>query len=651
MFKISLNRLLLKLGCLLCLLTTAVWCRLPHPKHVRDPNVNLLAVMKSYMDPSVDPCQDFYRYACGRWGNVHADFKKYVDTMGSLDYTINQRMKLILQRRKVLAQFEPNEIYRKVRYYYQSCQQEKKFDALKYLSVLKPLDAVTWPEAGEFWLHEGQWNFWHTLGRLQAVGFNGFPLTLQVKHHNATHFHLELDKLDNLGYTTFEQKLVDQLEESLDPKMRRLAANIQEFLRRLAILHSQHQLLKSQALTVQELQKMVTNVDFQSLFSIISPEENNLDHLILMVKNLDYFHQLGHLVDQTSSETLIHSLKVKFLGYLQKQMPKIDVSLYCLHHMRDLVPLALDYIYEREVYGFHRKFSDAVIQRVFQQMQHKFVEILHSHEREFPVSVMELLQAKILNMKLNIGNLPQVNNQSFYQEYFKNWQVTSEDFYSNHINALRHYNEEKFKLLHLQDYTALHSFFTWPYGSPAFQPSANLLIIPHAYLRFPLFHPKFHDLFLYAELGNTLGHEIMHAFDINGLKYDAQGNPTALLFTFLPDEFFKSLECLSQQRSDSLNEKIADISGFRLAYDSYFQHELHTAFQGPAYLSERQLFFIKFAQFFCVMSPKHVSYDDSHDTPFQRVPQVVANHPDFEKIFNCSSTKGNRVKLKKCNLW
>ncbi|XP_075150455.1 endothelin-converting enzyme 1-like [Haematobia irritans] len=606
--------------------------------------------MKSYMDADVDPCQDFYQYACGNWESLHGNVQKYVDTIGSLDYTINQRMKIILRGRKMLAKFERNEIYRKVREYLQSCEEQKKFDAKYYLEVEKPWNELKWPEEGELWSAEGKWDIWSTLGKLQLVGFNGFPWTLELRHHNATHFRLELDKMDNLGYTAYEQSLVDRLENSLNPEHRQLAENIQIFMTHLATLHMKHRQIRNEELPLKDLSIKVQNVNFLKYFTVILDSEEQVENLNITITNLDFFRHLGDLVEETSEETLIHTLKIKFLGYMEKQMPKVDMSLYCMHHMRDLVPLALDYIYEQEVYRFHRKTTDAVIKKVFQNMQQKFVEIIEEHEQEFSHAAMELLKAKILKMKLNIGNLPTASNHSFYFEYFQKWQVTPNDFYRNHINALRHYQLEKFKLLQLKVLSPYHSFFIWPYGSPAFQPSANLLIIPHAYLRFPLFHPRFHDLFLYAELGNTLGHEIIHAFDVNGLKYDAEGNPTASLIASLPDEFFQSLECLNQQRSESLNEKIADISGFRLAYDTYFQNYSDAEFQAPIELTNKQLFFIKFAQFFCAISPKHISYDNSHDTPFLRVPQVVANHQDFEMVFNCSS-KNSRSKLKKCNLW
>lgn len=57
------------------------------------------------------------------------------------------------------------------------------------------------------------------------------------------------------------------------------------------------------------------------------------------------------------------------------------------------------------------------------------------------------------------------------------------------------------------------------------------------------------DYFNYAGIGGTIGHEIMHNYDINGVQYDRHGGQSDWWSKESRAKFNKSVECIAEQYS------------------------------------------------------------------------------------------------------
>lgn len=115
-----------------------------------------------------------------------------------------------------------------------------------------------------------------------------------------------------------------------------------------------------------------------------------------------------------------------------------------------------------------------------------------------------------------------------------------------------------------------------------YNPGQNEIVFPAAILQPPFFDVDAHDAINYGSIGAIIGHEISHAFDDQGSKYDGDGN----LNNWWTDEdraaFQKQTAKLVEQFNSyspitrrhvngelTLGENIADLSGMSIAYKAY----------------------------------------------------------------------------------
>ncbi|TWU27288.1 Neutral endopeptidase [Bythopirellula polymerisocia] len=115
-----------------------------------------------------------------------------------------------------------------------------------------------------------------------------------------------------------------------------------------------------------------------------------------------------------------------------------------------------------------------------------------------------------------------------------------------------------------------------------YNPGQNEIVFPAAILQPPFFDVEAHDAVNYGGIGAIIGHEISHAFDDQGSKYDGDGNlkdwwtdEDRAAFHKLTSKLVEQFNSYSPLPSKHVNgeltlgENIADLSGMSIAYKAY----------------------------------------------------------------------------------
>jgi putative endopeptidase len=150
---------------------------------------------------------------------------------------------------------------------------------------------------------------------------------------------------------------------------------------------------------------------------------------------------------------------------------------------------------------------------------------------------------------------------------------------------------------------------TPPTNNAYYNPTLNEIVFPAGILQPPYFDPNADDAVNYGEIGATIGHEISHGFDDQGSKYDASGRLHNWWTAQDRKDFDARTAALAKQYDQyqplpglhvngrlTLGENIADLAGLVIASKAY-----HIALGGkPAPvlsgLSGDQRFYIAYGQ-------------------------------------------------------
>ena len=200
-----------------------------------------------------------------------------------------------------------------------------------------------------------------------------------------------------------------------------------------------------------------------------------------------------------------------------------------------------------------------------------------------------------------------------------------------------------------------------------YDPQMNDINFPAGVLQPPLFDPKMDDAPNYGNTGATIGHELTHGFDDEGRQFDAKGNLRDWWTKQDAMQFQERADCVSDEYSQftviddikingklTNGEDIADLGGTLLAYVAWKAANKGKTLQPIDGLTPDQRFFIGMAQWACGSqrpeSKRMGAITDPHSPDEYRINGVVSNMPEFRTAFSCQLGQP-MVRERSCKVW
>ncbi len=201
-----------------------------------------------------------------------------------------------------------------------------------------------------------------------------------------------------------------------------------------------------------------------------------------------------------------------------------------------------------------------------------------------------------------------------------------------------------------------------------YNPSANEMVFPAGILQPPYFSADYPMAMNFGGIGMVMGHELTHGFDDTGRKFDATGVLREWWEPSASQKFEERAQCVEKLYDGvepipgvklngklTLGENIADFGGIKAAFAGYKQWQMNKReaelIQG---LNGDQLFFLGFAQGWCTHetdeSQRLRATIDTHSPPKERVNMPLSHFPGFWDAWQCQAGTPMHA-AKPCEVW
>ncbi len=643
------------------------------------------------LDVSVDPCNDFYKFACGKFAANHPipGDQAAVDEFYAL-YNVNtQSLNGILAKASAGgAGRTPNE--QKIGDYYKSCMDTDAIEA-KGMAPLQPLlDKINAVQSGS--------DLPALIGELQRNGidiFFGYGEQQDFKDASK-----QIAFVDQAGLGLPER----------DYYIRTGAKD--ETVRKQYVDHVAKILTLGGSPAEQAQKDAVAIMAFETILAKASmPVTDRRDpEKVYHLQTLDTFHQTVSAEYFTAFRKGINSPEIteinnanpEFITAMMQAMKDTDIETlkaYMRYHLLTGSANRLPKRFDDENFDFYgrkltgqpdqsarwKRCSNAVngalgealgqvyvAQYFAGDSKKKMLEMVHDIENAMDHDIDQLDWMSATTKARAKEKLRGVANKIGYPDKWRDYtklEVKADDALGNKFRGTAFENDRELaKIGQRVDHSEWG--MTPPTVNAYYDPSMNDINFPAGILQPAFYDQKQDDAVNYGHIGAVIGHELTHGFDDEGRKFDAKGNMSDWWTPEDAKKFDSRADCLVKEYGAftavddvkvngklTLGENTADNGGLVLAYLAYLDrakiNKVDLSAKIDGYTSP-QRFYIGYAQNYCENSRDEVIRQqvltDPHSPDHFRVLGAIVNQPGFAAAFSCK--KGTpMVPANSCRVW
>uniref|UniRef100_A0A8C1XIS5 Membrane metallo-endopeptidase-like 1 n=1 Tax=Cyprinus carpio TaxID=7962 RepID=A0A8C1XIS5_CYPCA len=595
--------------------------------------VTAAARLLQNMDPSVEPCQNFYQYACGGWIERHVIPE--TSSLHSVFNILRDELEIVLKGVLEMENKDDREAFKKAKTLYSSCMNEILIEQRDSQPLLGLIDSIgDWPVASEVWNSTSgtgdkrMWSLEDTLAVLNARYNKKAVLEMFVwpDDRDSSSYIIHVDqpllgmpsrdyylsdgnyKKVHCAYLEFmvsiariarEDRNLTQDEERVWEDMTQVLALETDIANATSPAEERNDItVLYNKMTLREAQQAFNLNGFnwtryiQGIMSSVSVTVQPDEPIVVYCS--PYLEKLSDVLSKHSHRTLqnylawmlimerVSSMSRRFKdvrAHYRKALHGTTVEEArwrdCVRYVQGNMENAVGALYVRETFSGNSK---RMVRELIRKIQEAYVETLEElswMDEQSKEKAREKHPNQLISHSHKFKNDGSSDrNTSIEENYFEN---ILENLAASAQKVHKKLREPVDPDMWIIGAAVVNAFYSH---------NRNQIVFPAGILQPPFFSEKQLQALNFGGIGMVIGHEITHGFDDHGRNFDKDGNMYNWWSNYSAERFEDQSKCMVEQYGKfswklsggqnvsgitTLGENIADNGGVRQAYKAYMK--------------------------------------------------------------------------------